>query len=249
MTNILDRNSTVNQIATKFANTENRLAQIESNAWDKIRGNGWIRTGEWTHVSDFSFTTETDVTALYRKGLKLSWNNDLPANRQFGIVISSSYNAGTDLTTVVMATNTDYIFVDTSGHFYFSPIENPEAWPDWFNFTPDVGGAGAMTYTPVAGGLCQFRVSAQTVFFAVRISGTTGGVAAAYIYARLPIEALNSSFLISGFGQVNDGGLIGATVRISNAAPDLMEFRRYDGVNFGLGAGRVMAGMAIYQMA
>ena len=241
----MEINQTILEIVKKITENKADIQYLLALRKDIIPTSGWVASSEWTRKSDYEFECDNDQTLYFTKGTKVRYEL-ISGTYEYGIVTNSSYAIKT---TVTLATNADYAMTSSPIITNISHIENPEGWPDWFNFTLVVGGSGAMTYTLVSTQECKFRVSAQTVFFMVRASGTTGGVANVSIYAQLPIECQDASSLTSGFGQVNDGGLIGATVRINAGVPDVMEFRRYDGANFGIGAGRVMAGMAIYHMA
>jgi len=73
------------------------------------------------------------VTATYRKGAKVRYKDG--GGYEYGTIISSSYSAPN--TTVTLATNSDYAMAAaTITDKYISYIENPEGFPQYFNFTP-----------------------------------------------------------------------------------------------------------------
>jgi len=134
--------------------------------------NGWtISNDTWTRTGDFTFTIASDVTSIFQKGTKVKYDDGAV---DYGVVLSSSYSAPN--TTITLITNSDYAMVAaTITNKYYSYIENPAGFPDWFNYTPTVSGAGTMTYGSETVDFCKWSCHGKTINFQHRIYGTIGG--------------------------------------------------------------------------
>ncbi|HEY6074936.1 MAG TPA: hypothetical protein VIV15_16540, partial [Anaerolineales bacterium] len=130
---------------------------------------GWSDALEaWTRTGNHTFTVTGDKTAKYRAGARLRCRQG--AGYLYQIVETSSYNAGTNKTTVTCFTQTDYTLA--AGTVYdrgISYVEQPQGWPDWFNYAPTWAGFSAAPTNITA----RFRVSNRTVTFIIR--GATAG--------------------------------------------------------------------------
>ena len=116
--------------------TEEQIENIAQSIVDStsiIPKDGWILDSGWIRFGNHSFGFNGDNTAVFRKGLKLRWSNS-PLTK-YGVVASSGFTSGS-VTTVNLIPNTDYIISGTITTPYYSPIENPEGWVDWFNWSP-----------------------------------------------------------------------------------------------------------------
>lgn len=134
-------------------------------SWVSLHGtNGWAAAGEtWTYASASTFIVSGDVTAKYRKGTKLWFTQ---TSSKYAIVKSSSYSAPN--TTVTIMVNTDYTIANAAiTSPYYSYMDNPQAFPHWFNFTPTVAINGGGGFTPswrkahysVRGGSCLLELT------------------------------------------------------------------------------------------
>ncbi len=134
----------------------------------------------------FHFTIPTDYTTKYGSGVRVRWTDG--ATRKYGVVVSSAYVAGTGLTTVTLATNTDYAIVATTivGR-YITRAENPEGYPHWFNYTPTYSASGSMTYTSVTTSYAKFNIIGKSVHVVLLATGTTGGTADIALRATPPV--------------------------------------------------------------
>jgi hypothetical protein len=89
---------------------------------------GWFPHAEtWTRTGNHTFTVPGDLTAVFRKGMKVKYSD---GTFEYGVVASSSEAAGT--TTVDLIPNADYAMSGNSTENYISPIENPEGFPTSF---------------------------------------------------------------------------------------------------------------------
>jgi hypothetical protein len=96
---------------------------------------GWLEAAAWTYASASTFTVAGDVTTTYTKGTKLKWTQ---TTVKYGVVLSSAYSAGTGLTTVTIAVNTDYVVTTPTAISanYYSYEASPVGFPGYFNYTP-----------------------------------------------------------------------------------------------------------------
>lgn len=121
---------------------------------------GWSSTGEtWTYASSSSFTVPGDKTTKYQKGTRLKFTQN---SVKYAVVVDSSYNSPN--TTVAIAVNNDYsIDSSTISDNYYSYFNNPQGYPDWFNFDPVLSGsstAGQGTYSQRAG---RYSITGSTI--------------------------------------------------------------------------------------
>lgn len=109
------------------------------------------------------FTINADVTATIKKGAKLQFTQ---TTVKYGTVYSSINSGGT--TTIVMIHNTDYALVNAAiSSTYYSYIELPNAWPEWFNFNGEP--IGFSTYPPTV--ITKFRCIGKTMLINSSYSG------------------------------------------------------------------------------
>jgi hypothetical protein len=226
-------------------NSSGTVTVIEG-ASSSIPLSGWVdqTAVTWTRTGNYTFTISGNVTAVYRKGTKVRYKDE--GSYEYGIVISSTYGAPN--TTVTLATNSDYAMAAaTITDNYYSHIENPESWPDWFNYTPTYSASGSMTFGTVTTNYAKFRVSGKKVEVCIKATGTTGGTASSSLIATLPIECVATGFVFSGVATT-DTSLVAGHGFITFGSPDTVSVRKYDASNFGLGSGRVMQILAVYEM-
>lgn len=147
--------------------------------WD-----GWkYESDTWTYASASTFTISGDKTAEFTKRVKLKW---VQTTTKYGVVSSSSYSAGTGLTTVTIMINTDYTIANaTITNPFLSLCDNPSGFPDYFNYTP------TFTNLSVGNGTLtgRYTTKGKTCFFNWKIIfGTTTSVSGLIIYS-LPVTA------------------------------------------------------------
>jgi len=207
---------------------------------------GWILIADtWTRTGNHTFTIAGDVTTTYRKGTRVRYKQG--GAYEYGVVISSSYGAPN--TTVTLATNDDYAMAagaltDT----YISYVENPEGYPEWFNYTPTYSGSASMTFTSVTTTVARFRVTGTLVFVHIYATGTTGGTASNNLQATEPIpgDAVLHIFATQYRDATSGGTAVGSGWRQQTTG---FICRRADIGVYGLGAGRIMLVTGFYGMA
>ena len=205
--------------------------------WD-----GWVDANEtWTYASATTFTISGDQRGKYQKGDKIKLTQ---TTVKYFYIRSVSYSAPN--TTVTITGGIDYTLVSAviSANFY-SKVENPQGFPDWFNYTPTFSASGSMTYSSISITHAKFSIKGRTVHVDIRATGTTGGTASNTLLFTLPIEAIISS--TTGTGVFSDPGNIGVLIFLNSTTE--CSIRRYDSTNLSLGASRAMVANAVYEMA
>ncbi len=117
--------------------TESQIENIAQSVVDStslIPRDGWIADSPWVRLSNTAFMNNGDNTLKFRKGLKLRFV-DGSGSTKYGVVGSSGFTSGS-VTTINLIPTTDYIISGSISNSYYSPIENPEGWVDWFNWSP-----------------------------------------------------------------------------------------------------------------
>lgn len=109
---------------------------------------GWIDdTDGWTRTGAQTFTVPRDATATgdatIGKGTRLRFTD---TTTKYAVVVAVAVAAG--VTTVTIATNTDYTLVGAITDPQFS-AGNPADYPTWFNYTPTYTGFTATVPTGV----------------------------------------------------------------------------------------------------
>jgi hypothetical protein len=121
--------------AAPTAAADTNTTQLATTAYVLAQGaDGWVPATAWTYASASTFTVSLDLTGVYTKGLKIKWTQ---TTVKYGVVLSSAYSAGTGLTTVTIAVNTDYVVTTPtaiSANYYSRAV--PVGFPGYFNYTP-----------------------------------------------------------------------------------------------------------------
>lgn len=109
---------------------------------------------------------------------------------------------------------------------------------DPMTWTPSPSALAPMTLTSPVIDEAYYNVNRWDVEFTARLSTTTATSASAAVRLTAPIaSSISSNFPVAGNVVINDGGgNLGGTCIFGSA---LFSLGRYDGANFGLGAGRV----------
>lgn len=235
------------QIDTHIANTSNPHSVTAAQAL-AIPDTGWIAiSATWTRTGNYTFTTSGDVTTIYRKGTKIRYKDG--GAFEYGAIALSSHSGGT--TTITLFVNDDFAMAAaTITDKYISYIENPEGFPDWFNYANTIAYSanGSMTFDTVTTTYARFKVSSQTCFYEAWGTGTTGGTASTTLQASLPVDCLDAT-TFPGAGATRDAtsgvGTVGACG--VNGTLDLLFIRKQDNTNYGLGTGRFIQVSGFYQ--
>ncbi len=194
---------------------------------------GWLTSPwAWTYVSASTFTVAGDRTATFHKGTKLMWTQ---TSVKYAYVQSSSYSAGTGLTTVTIAAGSDFSIANAAiTSPYYSYAESPQGFPDWFNWTPAYTG---FSVDPSANKFFRFRITGRTCQIALD-TGTGGTSNATNFKVSLPIPAATIATWLGnwegplGFAQDNSASLTTACRATVTEAGTTVDF--YSDMNAGV---------------
>gem|GEM_PF-3763520 len=153
-----------------------------------ILTNGWVQdTATWTRTGNHTFTKSGDHTLTMRKGTKIMYKDG--GSVEYGVVASSSYvGGGTNTTTINLFPNTDYTMAAaTITNTYYSHAENPEGFPDYFNFAAAPVGFSAAPSSPVY----RFKVQGKT-YHVDYLEGSNGTSNATTFTASIPVAPAQS---------------------------------------------------------
>lgn len=121
-------------------------------------------------------------------------------------------------------------------------ISQPIYETRWLTYAPTWSAGGAMTFTSVVTDRATYKLSRNICFINLKGTGTTGGTADNDIIATQPFSAAATNWLGCAVG---DTSIYAGCLQITAT---IFDFRRYDSVNFGLGAGRIVAVIASYEI-
>lgn len=113
------------------------------------------------------------------------------------------------------------------------------------SFSPTVGGSGSMSVSDGGGTYLYWQINDIVIASYYTTALTTSGTASSDITFTLPVTASGATF--GGGCRVGDPGLISGSWDLSSTT--VARFRRYDATNFGLGSGRDVMAVIIYQAA
>jgi len=202
---------------------------------------GWIPADEtWTYASSTTFTISGDKTGKYQKGDKIRYKQG--GDWKYGYIIGVSYSSPN--TTITVTGGSDYSLADAAiTDNYYSKVENPQGFPQWFNWTPTYNALGDMTYTSVTTEIAKLRVDKATITLIVFAEGTTGGTASSGISVSLPV---NSTERWIGTGAICvDSSYMSGFAVISSGLVNVQVYK-YDQSNWGLGTLRRIGFQIIY---
>ena len=132
----------------------------------------------------------------------------------------------------------------TSAKIVNDPVYNT----DPMNWTPSPTATAPMTLTTPVVDEAYYAVEQWDVHYTLRITATTATTASAAIRATVPIASdVSTNFPTIGHAIVNDGG--GNLAGTCSIGAGLIIIGRYDGGNFGLGAGRTVRASGEYRYA
>lgn len=207
---------------------------------------GWVPyLSAWTRVTASTFTVTGNQTTIFQPGTKLKFDQ---TTTKYASVRSSSYSAGTDLTTVTIHVNTNFTLTAAAiTNPFFSYVENPQGWAavEWFDWTT-THSAGTMTLSAIVISYSKFKVLGSSILWRHRSSMTTGGVATNAINITPPTTILNiganSIFLNSIVDAASENGR-----GSHDSTNNLLVFQRIPVAVWTLGANRTIIGEGIYQ--
>lgn len=213
------------------------LDKVTNLAWDgwNIRTETWTRTGNHTFTVSSGSLTDAQLLVIYRKGTKVAYNDGAT---DYGYIISSA-SAGANSISVSLAANSDYAMAAaTITDKAISYIENPEAFPDTFNYTPTVSAsAGSITNPSIT--TAKFSISATRLKWWHDFTCDLESATALEIRASLPITPAFVSSFVAATRDASSGAVplgIGLVYSVGAA------YRLASGSNWSIGTTRRMYG-------
>jgi hypothetical protein len=150
--------------------------------WD-----GWIGANEtWTYASSTTFTISGDLTGKYQKGDKIKLTQ---TTEKYFYIVSVSHGGGT--TTVSVTGGSDYSVANAAiTSPYYSKVESPQGFPDWFTYAPTWSGfsanpTGGNAKFSIKGRLCYLRYDG----WSSGTSNATGFTISAPVAAAVAVQA------------------------------------------------------------
>jgi len=183
---------------------------------------GWILVPEtWTRTGNHTYTIAAgDLTAIYRKGSKVKYKAG--GGFEYGVIGSSSYAA--NLNTINLIPNTNYAMAAaTITDPYVSFIENPEGWPDTFNYTPVVtSGTGAITSYSII--YASWKVITKNIKVDVGFNITNNGTGAGQVNVTTPLTIAKAAM-----GTGRESGITGKQLQVvCDATQTIAKVFNYD---------------------
>lgn len=124
---------------------------------DVAGADGWTSAQEtWTYTSATTITVPTDATTKYQKGDKIKLTQT---------TVKYFYIVGVSSTVLTITGGSDYTLANAAiSANYYSKAENPQGFPDWFNYTPTLTGYSVNPSIELA----AFKIAGITCFVKVR---------------------------------------------------------------------------------
>lgn len=99
----------------------------------KLNDSGWIPVSDdWTRTGNYTFLVAGDQSTIYRKGTKIRYKDG--GSYEYGVV--GSVSVATNTTVTLISTSDFAMAAATITDKYISYVENPQGFPETFNFTP-----------------------------------------------------------------------------------------------------------------
>jgi hypothetical protein len=162
--------------------SESIKAYVDTNA----SSDGWLEADAITYASATTFTASGDLTSKYQPGDKIKLTQSTGGVKYWPI-IGVAHSGGT--TTFTIPANNDYTLVNEAiTDPFYSKVENPQGWPDWFAYDGNSQGFSGLTTD-----LHKFKVSGGEVHFMWEVDGTSN---ATTFTMTAPITAADSGINI-----------------------------------------------------
>ncbi len=222
-------------------------AAITNNFYSKEASpQGWFFNSGWTafqttltYASATSFTIVGDYSGILQKGDKIKFDQ---TTTKYFYVLSAVYSAPNTIITVTGGS--DYSVANAAiTSAYWSHIENPFGFPDFFNYAPTWGAVDPITFTSVTTNVAKFKINGKNCKVYLQGTRTTGGSTSITLTAALPITPDSTNIVYRGGSGVLDGGNTMAGVYYVST---IANFRKYDASNWGLGTGRIVSACIEY---
>lgn len=172
---------------------------------------GWISAGEtWTYASSTTFTISGDKTGKYQKGDKIKLTQ---TSVKYFYIIGVSYSSNN--TTITVTGGSDYSLANaTITNPYFSKAENPQGFPQLFNWTPTIVNYGG-TLSSVVQNLKKFSISNGRCHLTVHFSATIGATVD-YITVTAPVTINATDYYVCNVGDI--GGALGRVINNTSSS-------------------------------
>lgn len=129
-------------------------------------------------------------------------------------------------------------------------IANRKEWlyPEftWQPYQVSISAGGTMTATPSELRGLYIKIG-QLILIEIRAVFTTAVAANPIVNLTLPISTSPNGDMGAFTAQVTDGGAGLAGVGVTSAGSSTLQVSRYDGANWGLGAGRIIRVSGAYE--
>lgn len=163
------------------------------NAWTPI-----FKTAAYVNATSFTIAG-IDLTAYLTIGVKVKLTN---ATVKYGYVSSSSYSAGTGLTTVNLVANTSYALAGGEISDVYISFANPPDFPGAFGYTPTAVGLTSPVYGSRMG---KFLIRGKFCLFAYQMGISSWSGQSGYISIHPPIVPVGT-IVVSGIGSYYRSG-------------------------------------------
>jgi hypothetical protein len=70
---------------------------------------------------------------------------------------------------------------------FYSVVENPVGFPEWFNWNPTLSASGSMVYTETVRYNSEFKLAGKECIFKLHTRGDTTGISSTEIRASFPV--------------------------------------------------------------
>lgn len=161
------------------------ISSPEIRNWD-----GWESANEsWSYASATTITVPSDATTKYQVGDKIKLTQ---TTVKYFVVTAVS------ATVLTIYGGSDYTLVNAAISLnYYSKVETPQGWPDWFNYDcAPTGYSGTPTQT-----VSKFSVKGRVCILTPNITGTSN---ATTLVIQAPITATGGdSIMPAGFARDN----------------------------------------------
>lgn len=190
------------------------------------------------------FTVAGDYSAVFTKQTRVKWTQ---TTVKYGTVLYSSHSGGT--TTVSIALNSDFTITNAAiSSNYYSYLDSPRDWPEWFNFVPGQIGFSAKPTNTV------YRYSPHGKKMSLQLRQTSAGTSNATNFVMgLPVMAAtvtNMAWMSSSC--IVDDNSVGATtpglITVASAGTVLNVYKDQQLAGFTASGGKRLAlGNIVYE--
>ena len=159
-----------------------------------------------TRSTNTTFTVLGDITSYVTLGSPVKFTQDT-GGVKYGNVLSISYSAITDLTTVTLFTNDLYIITaETINDLSFGSRANPAGFPTVFPYTTTLGASAGVVSNPVRL-ITEFKVDYGHIDLWLACGLDLASATAAFLTFSTPVAGFNGpDFQWFGCAKINNTG-------------------------------------------